>query len=565
MSVQNTKNTNLSYAYTGSTTPLQWATIGDQLRHAAQNFPDNDALVTVWRNERYSYEHFYRICRRAAKGLMHMGVKKGDKVAILATNYTEWVITQFSTAMIGAVLVTVNPALREKELEYIIRDSECQTIISIEKFKSSQYVDMFYHMFPEAKQQQPGKLSSLKFPHLKNAIVLSEEGRPGMYTSDEVLTYGKEVSNEEFAQREKELDPDDIINIQYTSGTTGFPKGACLTHHNIVNNAYFVGQNMQFTHHDRLCIPVPFYHCFGMVLSNMLCANYGATMVIPNEFFDPFATLKAVEQEQCTAMHGVPTMFIAQLEHPLFHTADLRTLRTGIMAGAPCPIELMKKVREKMGIKDITICYGLTEASPVTNQTIFNEPVEIRVETVGRPLQHTEVKIIDPDTYAVVPFGTQGEICVRGPQIMKGYHNKPEETKITIDESNWLHTGDLGTMDDQGYCRITGRLKNMIIRGGENIYPRYIEEFLYTHPDIVDVHVFGVPDERYGEEVAAWIKKRNHSELSEQGVKEFCKGNISHQKIPKYIEFVDSFPMTASGKIQKFKMKEMFMEKLRNS
>ena len=562
MSLQNNENNKLSYTNTGSKKPLLWVTIGHRLKHAAEKYPDNDALVTVWRNERYTYEHFYKICRRAAKGLMHMGVKKGDRVGILATNYTEWVITQFSTAMIGAVLVTINPALRENELEYVLRDSECQTLISIEKFKSSKYVDMFYNIFPEAKEQTPGKLFSYKFPKLKNVIVLSEEDRPGMYTSDDVLTRGKEVSNKDFSQREAELDPDDIINIQYTSGTTGFPKGACLSHHNIVNNSYFVGENMQFTHNDRLCIPVPLYHCFGMVLSNMLCVNYGATMVLPNEFFDPFATLKAVEQEKCTAMHGVPTMFIAQFEHPKFNTVNLSTLRTGIMAGAPCPIELMKKVREKMGIKDITICYGLTEASPVTNQTKHNEPVKIRVETVGRPLQHTEIKIIDPDTGKVVPVGIQGEICVRGPQVMKGYHNKPEETKKTIDESKWLHTGDLGTMDEQGYCRITGRLKNMIIRGGENIYPREIEEYLYSHSDMVDVHVFGVPDKKYGEEIAVWIKIRAKSKLTEEEVRNFCKGKISHQKIPKYIKFVDIFPMTATGKIQKFRMKEIFTEEL---
>jgi len=562
MILQNNKNNKSSYTYTGSKTPLIWATIGDRLKHSAKKYSYNDALVAVWRNERYSYEHFYKICRRAAKGLMHMGVKKGDRVGILATNYTEWVITQFCTAMIGAVLVTINPALRENEIEYILRDSECQTLIFIEKFKSSKYIDMFYNIFPEAKKQNPGKLFSYKFPKLKNVIILSQESSPGLYTSGDVLTYGKEVSNKEFIKREKELDPDDIINIQYTSGTTGFPKGACLTHHNIVNNSYFVGENMLFNHKDRLCIPVPLHHCFGMVLSNMLCVNYGATMVLPKEYFDPFSTLKAVEQERCTAINGVPTMFIAQLEHPEFRTINLSTLRTGIMAGAPCPIELMRKVRKKMGIKDITICYGLTEASPVTNQTRHDEPVRIRVETVGRPLQHTEIKIINPDTGKVVSIGEQGEICVRGPQIMKGYHNKPEETKKTIDQSKWLHTGDLGTIDEKGYCRITGRLKNMIIRGGENIYPREIEECLYSNPDIVEVHVFGVSDKKFGEEIAAWVKKRDKSELSEEDVKAFCRRRISHQKIPKYIKFVDNFPMTASGKIQKFRMKEVFTEEL---
>jgi len=551
-----------SYMHNGSEKPLIWSTIGDRLKHAADNYPDNDAIVAVWRNERYTYEHFYKICRGAAKGLMHMGVKKGDRVGIWATNYTEWVITQFSTAMIGAVLVTINPALREHKLEYVLRDSECQTLILIEKFKSSKYLEMFYNVFPEAKEQMPGKLHSFKFPYLKNVIILSKEGRPGLYTSNDVLVKGKMVSNEELVNLQKDLDPDDVINIQYTSGTTGFPKGASLTHHNIINNAYFVGENLRFTHKDRLCIPVPFYHCFGMVLSNMLCVNYGATMVIPNEFFDPLLTLKAVEKEKCTAMHGVPTMFIAQIEHPEFDKINLSTLRTGIMAGAPCPIELMKKVREKMGIKDITICYGLTEASPVTNQTRFDDPVEIRVETVGKPLQHTEIKIIDPDTGRVVPFGCQGEICVRGFQVMRGYHNKPIETKIAVDENGWLHTGDLGALDEQGYCRITGRLKNMIIRGGENIYPREIEEYLHTHDDIVDVHVFGVPDKKYGEEIAAWIKIRKKSSVTEADIKNYCHGKISHQKIPRYIKFVDEFPMTVTGKIQKFRMKEVYTEEL---
>ena len=552
----------LSYSHMGSEKQLLWTTIGDRLKYTAEKYPKNDALVAVWRNEKYTYEHFYKICKTAAKGLINMGVKRGDRVGIWATNYTEWVITQFSTAMIGAILVTINPTLRENELEYVLRDSECQTLILIEKFKTSKYLEMFYNIFPEAKKQMPGKLHSYKFPNLKNVIVLSKEGKPGMYTANDVIIHGKQISNEQLSKYQEELDPDDVINIQYTSGTTGFPKGACLTHHNIINNAYLVGENLNFTHNDRLCIPVPFYHCFGMVLSNMLCVNYGATMVIPNEIFDPLLTLKAVENEKCTAMHGVPTMFIAQIEHPDFNKTNLSTLRTGIMAGAPCPIELMKKVRNKMGIKDITICYGLTEASPVTNQTRFTDPVEIRVETVGKPLQHTEIKIIDPDSGKVVPLGFQGEICVRGFQIMKGYHNKPIETKISIDDNGWLHTGDLGTLDEQGYCRITGRLKNMIIRGGENIYPREIEEYLHTHPDVIDVNVFGVPDEKYGEEIAAWIKIRSKSKIKDEDIKTYCKGKISHQKIPKYIKFVDEFPMTVTGKIQKFRMKEIYSEEL---
>lgn len=552
----------LSYAYTGSKKPLIWDTIGGRLKKSAEKYPNNDALVAIWKNFRYNYDHFYRICRRAAKGLIYMGVKKGDRVGIWATNYIEWVITQFSTAMIGAVLVTINPALREHELEYVLRDSGCQTLILIERFKSSRYPEMFYNVFPEAEEQIPGKLHSYKFPNLNNVIILSEEGRPGIYSSKDVLTYGKEVSNQELDKREASLDPDDVINIQYTSGTTGFPKGACLTHHNIVNNAHFVGENMKFTHKDRLCIPVPFYHCFGMVLSNMLCLNYGATMVLPGEYFNPLASLEAIDSERCTAINGVPTMFISQLENPDFDLFDFSSLRTGIMAGAPCPIELMKKVRDKMNVKDITICYGLTEASPVTNQTRCDEPVKIRVETVGRPLQHTAVKIVDPQSGKVVPIGILGEVCVRGFQVMRGYYNNLRETKKTIDKSGWLHTGDLGMMDEHGYLKIAGRLKNMIIRGGENIYPREIEEFLYSHPDIIDVHVFGVPDNKYGQEIAAWIKLKSKSKLTAEDVKKFCIGKISHHKVPRYIKFVDSFPMTITCKIQKFKMKEIYTEEL---
>jgi fatty-acyl-CoA synthase len=551
-----------SYSYGSSQTPLQWTTIGGRLRDTAQRYPDHEALVDVWRDYRYTYKHFYRVCRRAAKGLMQMGVQKGDHVGIWATNYIEWVITQFSTAMIGAVLVTLNPALREHEFEYVLRDSECQTLILIEQFKTSKYIDMFYDVFPEAKEQIPGSLRSYKFPYLKNVIVLSEHGQPGMYTSQDVLLQGEDVSDEVLAQRQEELDPDDIINIQYTSGTTGFPKGACLTHHGIVNNAYFVGQNIQFSHKDRLCIPVPFYHCFGMVLSNMLCVNYGATMVLPGEYFDPLATLKAIAKEQCTAINGVPTMFIAQLEHPEFQSLDLSSLRTGIMAGAPCPIHLMNQVRNDMGVRDITICYGLTEASPVTNQTRWDEPVELRVDSVGRPLHHTEIKIIDPTTGRSNPIGVPGEVCIRGFQVMKGYYNNPDETKHTIDGSGWLHSGDIGEMDERGYLRITGRLKNMIIRGGENIYPREIEEYLHTHPDIVDVQVFGVPDEKYGEEIAAWIILRSNSSVTPDMIQEFCSGQISHQKMPKYVKFVNVFPMTVTGKIKKFRIRELFLEEL---
>jgi len=558
-SLQNSKK---SYIYHTSKDPLLWVTIGGRLKQIAQTYPENEALITTWKNERYTYDQFYNLCKRAAKGLIQIGVKKGDKVGIWSTNNTEWIIIQFATAMIGAVLVTINPSLREHEFEYILKDSECQSLILLKEFKSSKYLKMFYNLFPEAKQQVAGELHSPKFPYLKNAILVSEDKQPGLYTISDMVNNGKEITDEMFEQRMESLDPDDIINIQYTSGTTGFPKGACLSHHNIVNNAYFVGKNLAFSHKDRLCIPVPFYHCFGMVISNMLCVNFGATMVLPSEFFNALDTMKAAAQEQCTALHGVPTMFIAQLKHPQFYSFDFSHLRTGIMAGAPCPIEVMNKVRTQMGIKEITICYGLTEASPVTNQTKIDDPVKLRVETVGLPLQHTEIKIIDPVTKNVTAIGEPGEICVRGFQIMKQYHNKKEETKKTIDTNHWLHTGDIGTMDELGYCRITGRLKDMIIRGGENIYPREIEEYLYTHPDVSNVSVFGIPDEKYGEEIAAWIQLHPQSRITTKDIQQFCKGKISHQKIPKFIKIVEEFPMTVTGKIQKFKLRDLYAKEL---
>jgi len=552
----------LSYAHTGSEKELLWMTIGEVIKETVSKYPENDALVAVRREERYTYREFYDACCRAAKGFLNLGVSKGDHVAVWATNCPEWVIAQIATAMIGAILIPVNPAFREHELEYTLTDSESQTLVLIERFKTSDYLAMFYRVCPEARECKPGKIQSKTLPHLKNVIVLSEKAHPGMYTWSNLLESGETVSDAGLEGRELLLDPDDIINIQYTSGTTGFPKGASLTHFNIVNNAYFVGENMRFTSKDRLCIPVPFYHCFGMVLSNMVCIIYGATMVLPAEYFDPEKTLKAVEKERCTAIHGVPTMFITELDHPEFHNVDLTSLRTGIMAGAPCPVEFMKRVIDEMGASEITIAYGLTEASPVTNQTKIDDSLELRVETVGPPLQHTEIKIIDTETDKVQPIGVVGELCVRGFQVMKGYYNKPKETYETIDENHWLHTGDLGIMDENGYCRITSRIKDMIIRGGENIYPREIEEFLLTHPLVKDAYVFGVPDRKYGEEIAAWIRLKENVDITPEKIREYCVGKISHQKIPRYIKFVEEYPMTVTGKIKKFKMREMATKEL---
>lgn len=552
-----------SYACEGSQTPLWGMTIGEVLQRTAGRHPENEALVVKHQSVRYTYREFQEIVRRAARGLMELGVEKGDRVAIWATNYAEWVITQFATAYVGAILVNINPAYRVYELEYALKQSETQTLLLIKGFRDSDYVSMLYDVCPEARRARPGELKSEKLPYLRNLIFIGEEEKPaGMLGWADLMAMGDEVSDEALDERAASLGFDDPINIQYTSGTTGFPKGALLTHHNIVNNALFIGQSMNVTARDRICIPVPFYHCFGMVLGNMVCVVNGATMVIPAEYFDPLATLETVHQERCTALYGVPTMFIAELEHPEFERFDLRCLRTGIMAGSPCPIELMKKVVERMHCREMTIAYGLTEASPVITQTRAEDPIEWRVTTVGRPLPYTEVKIIDPQTGQIVPRGVQGELCTRGYLVMKGYYNNPEATRAAIDEDGWLHTGDLATMDERGYIKITGRVKDMIIRGGENIYPREVEEFLYTHPKISQVHVIGVPDAKYGEEVMAWIQLKPGEEATAEEIREFCRGKIARYKIPKYIKFVDAFPMTVTGKIQKFKMREMAVKEL---
>ena len=551
-----------SYAFTASETKLLCYTIGEFLKEIVTKYPENEALVAAWRDERYTYKEFYDICCRAAKGFMKLGVAKGDRVAIWATNYPEWVITQFATAMIGAVLVTVNPAYRSHELDYCIRDSQSQTFLLIKSFKTSDYLSMFYQVCLEAKIAKAGEIKSERFPYLKNVIFLGKEAHAGMYNWEELLEMGRDVTDEDLKEREESLDPDDVINIQYTSGTTGLPKGASLTHHNILNNGFFIGEYMKFTAKDRLCIPVPFYHCFGMVLSNLACVTHGATMVLPGEYFEPLAVLETVEQERCTALHGVPTMFIAELGRPEFSQFDLTSLRTGIMAGSPCPMEVMKKVIDQMHVREITICYGLTECSPVTNQTATDDSLELRCGTVGQPLPYVEVKIIDPETGKMVPVGKPGELCARGYMVMRGYYNKPKETAEIIDEAGWLHTGDLAEMDENGYCKIVGRSKDMIIRGGENVYPREIEEFLYTNPKIKDVQIIGVPDRKYGEQVAAWIQLKEDQKATPEEIQDFCKEKIAHYKIPKYIKFVDDFPMTVTGKIQKFKMREITSKEL---
>lgn len=536
-------------------------TMGGLLDHIAQQFPDNEALIYVERGLRYSYREFNEVCRQVAKGLLKMGIKKGDNLSIWAYNVPEWVILQFATAKIGAVLVTVNTSYKSAELEYILKQSDSNTLFLVQGFKDTDYVATLLEVAPELATSRPGELQAANLPCLKNVVFLGEGSHAGMIDFTSIMELGKDVSDAELAAVESALDRHDVINMQYTSGTTGFPKGVMLTHFNVINNGFNIGECMRFTEKDRLCIPVPFFHCFGCVLGVMACVTHGSAMV-PVEIFDPLKVLQAIEKERCTAVHGVPTMFIAELEHPEFPKFDLTSLRSGIMAGSNCPIEVMKRVIRDMNASEITIAYGQTESSPVITQTRTDDAVELRVATVGRALPEVEVKIVDIETGSELPPGKQGELCTRGYLVMKGYYNMPEETARVIDGEGWLHTGDLAVMDENGYCKITGRIKNMIIRGGENIYPREIEEFLYTHPKVSDVQVYGVPDRKYGEQVMAAIVPKKGMVMTEEEAREFCRGRIANYKIPKYVKFVDSYPMTASGKIQKFKLREMAIREL---
>ncbi|ABQ25769.1 AMP-binding protein [Geotalea uraniireducens] len=536
-------------------------TMGGLLDHIAQQFPDNEALIYVERGLRYSYREFNEVCRQVAKGLLKMGIKKGDNLSIWAYNVPEWVILQFATAKIGAVLVTVNTSYKSAELEYILKQSDSNTLFLVQGFKDTDYVATLLDVAPELATSRPGELQAANLPCLKNVVFLGEGSHAGMVDFTGIMELGKDVSDAELAAVESTLDRHDVINMQYTSGTTGFPKGVMLTHFNVINNGFNIGECMRFTDKDRLCIPVPFFHCFGCVLGVMACVTHGSAMV-PVEIFDPLKVLQAIEKERCTAVHGVPTMFIAELEHPEFPKFDLKSLRSGIMAGSNCPIEVMKRVIRDMNASEITIAYGQTESSPVITQTRTDDAIELRVATVGRALPDVEVKIVDIETGNELPPGKQGELCTRGYLVMKGYYNMPEETAKVIDADGWLHTGDLAVMDENGYCKITGRIKNMIIRGGENIYPREIEEFLYTLPKVSDVQVYGVPDRKYGEQVMAAIVLKKGVTMTEEEAREFCRGRIANYKIPKYVKFVDSYPMTASGKIQKFKLREMAIREL---
>lgn len=538
-------------------------TIGELLEEKANLQPDNQAVIYSDRDLRWTYREFNNICRLAAKGLMKLGIEKGEQLAAWSTNTPEWLITQFATGKMGAVLVTVNTNYRTAELEYLLEQSDSTTIILMDTWKESSYIDMLYEIAPELRTSEPGKLKSSRLPYLKNVIVLGDKRYPGTYSWIDIMKLGKLVSDEELNQRMVSLDPDDVINMQYTSGTTGFPKGVMLTHNNIINNGFNIAGCMKLTAQDRLCIPVPFFHCFGCVLGTMACVSVGAAMV-PVQEFSPKRVLQTVQDEKCTGLHGVPTMFIAELNDPDFENYDLSTLRTGIMAGSNCPIEVMKAVIEKMGAKEITIAYGQTESSPVITQTRTDDPIDLRVETVGKALPNVEVKVVEPGTSKEVPFGVQGELCTRGYHVMKGYYKNQSATNEAIDAEGWLHTGDLAVMGENGYLKITGRLKDMIIRGGENIYPREIEEFLYSNPKILDVQVIGVPDEVYGEEVMAWIILKEGEETTAEEIREYCNGKISKHKIPRYIEFTDAYPMTASGKIQKYRLKEKAIEAVKN-
>lgn len=534
-------------------------TVGQVVREQAALHPDTEAYVYPEHGIRKTYQEFDEETDRLAKAFMGMGIAKGEHVAIWSDNKREWLLSQFATGKMGGVLVTVNTSYQASELEYLLQQSDATTLILGEEFKGSNYIDILNTVCPELKTAEKGAIECSRLPHFKRVIVMSEKSYPGIYTWSEFEAFASGVSDGELESRFESMEPEDVINIQYTSGTTGFPKGVMLTHLNVVNNGKLVGDTMNLTENDRLCIPVPFFHCFGCVLGTMAAVTHSSTMVIAEQF-EPKKVLQMVQDEKCTALHGVPTMFIAELNHPDFESFDTSSLRTGIMAGSPCPIEVMKKVISDMGASEITIAYGQTESSPVITQTRADDDIEKRVATVGKPHAEVEVKIIDPASGDSVAAGVPGELCTRGYHIMKGYYHNEEATRDAIDSEGWLHTGDIAVEDEDGYIAITGRMKDMVIRGGENIYPREIEEFLYRHPAIQDVQVVGVPDQKYGEELMAWIILKDGEKLDAEGLREYCTGKISRHKIPRYFEFTKDYPMTASGKIQKFKLREQAAE-----
>ncbi len=551
----------LSYAHGSGDTPLLGVTVGQLLDSAARRWPDNDALIVVDQGIRWNWRELRERARNFAAGLLALGLEPGDRVGMLAPNRAEWLVAQFGTACAGLVLVNINPAYRTGELEYALKKVGCRALVSESAFKTSDYIAMLNDIAPELATSVPGELHSARVPDLRIVIRLGSERSPGMFNFSDVAAKAGPADFQVLEAIGTELDFDAPINIQFTSGTTGSPKAATLTHHNIVNNASMSASIMKFTERDRLCMPVPMYHCFGMVLGTLLCTASGAAIVLPAAGFEADACLRAIEAERCTAVHGVPTMFIAMLDEPGFVDRDTTSLRTGIMAGAPCPIELMHRVIDEMHLAEITIGYGMTETGPLSTQTLPDDPIELRVGTVGRPLPNTEIKVVDEDGH-IVPRGEPGELCTRGYNVMRGYWGDPERTAKDIDAAHWIRTGDIATMDDDNYLRIVGRSKDMLIRGGENIYPREIEEFLYTNPKIEQAEVVGVPDPKFGEEVAAWIKLHEGQTASEAEIREFCKGRLAHFKIPKYIRFVDEYPMTVTGKVQKYLIRERMAEEL---
>jgi len=545
--------------------PLIEQTLGDFFDAMVARQPEREALVSVHQHLRYTYRSLQAEARRLASALLGLGLVPGDRVGIWSHNNAEWVLMQLATAQVGLVLVNINPAYRTSEVEYALNKVGCRLLVSMARFKTSNYLGMLRELAPEWQRQEPGRLGAVKLPHLNTVVWIDEAGQgadePGLLRFSDLLARG-DAADARVAEVAAGLKATDPINIQFTSGTTGFPKGATLTHRNILNNGFFIGECMRLTPEDRLCIPVPLYHCFGMVLGNLACITHGATIVYPNDGFDPLTVLQTVQDERCTGLHGVPTMFIAELDHPRFAEFDLSTLRTGIMAGSPCPTEVMKRVVEQMHLSEITIAYGMTETSPVSCQSSTETPLAKRVSTVGQVQPHLTVKIVNPDTGETVPVGERGELCTRGYSVMHGYWGDEAKTREAIDAEGWMHTGDLATMDAEGYVNIVGRIKDMVIRGGENIYPREIEEFLYRHPQVQDVQVVGVPDAKYGEELCAWIVVKPGQELTEEAVRAFCKGQIAHYKVPRYIRFVTGFPMTVTGKIQKFRIRDEMKDQL---
>ena len=550
-----------SYVCGISDAPLLGDTIGGCLDRAARLWGDREALVSPSHGVRWSWKEFAGHVDALAAGFLALGLERGARIGVWSLNRPEWTLTQFAAAKAGLILVTINPAYRLSELEFALAKVGCDAIVTATAFKTSSYMEMLNTLLPELAAAQPGELQAARLPRLRAVIQIGGPKCPGAIAFEDIAKMGGARHREQLAELAGTLQFDDAVNIQFTSGTTGSPKGVTLTHHNILNNGYFVGRAMRLTEQDRICIPVPLYHCFGMVMGNLAAVTLGATMVYPGEGFDPLATLQTIEQEKCTALYGVPTMFIAELDHPEFARFDLKSLRTGIMAGAPCPTEVMKRVNSEMNMAEVTIAYGMTETSPVSFQSSTDDPLERRVSTVGRIHPHVEVKVVDLEG-RVVRCGERGELCTRGYSVMLGYWDEPEKTADVLDANGWMHTGDIAIIDAEGYCNIVGRIKDMVIRGGENLYPREIEEFLYRHPKIQDVQIFGVADDRYGEELCAWIRTRPGETLTADDVRAFCHGQIAHNKIPRYVEFVDEFPMTVTGKIQKFLMREAVEAKL---